>query len=144
MANANPQVALHGFENLLTQMGQMLGQALVAGVQSQLSHPGAPSLSVANLGPARRGPGRPPRSPAEAACLVPNCNRRSVAKKLCPTHYRKAARLNMHGTLTAAQLAFLARDGRAVRWERAAKARPPRKVAKVRPNVGSNNRHKAA
>jgi hypothetical protein len=144
VAHANPQVAFHGFETLLTQMGQILGQALVAGVQSQLSHSGAASLGAAALTPVRRGPGRPPRSAAEAACLVPNCGRRSVAKKLCATHYRKAARLHMHGTLTDAQLAFLARDGRAVRWENAAKARPPRKVARAISTVSASHRRKAA
>ncbi len=109
----------------------MLGQALIAGVQSQLSRSTAalPAATATAL-PVRRGPGRPRRSAAEAACIVPGCHRRSVAKKLCPTHYRKAGRLNMNGTLTEAQLALLARDGRAVRWEKAAKATAPKKAAK--------------
>jgi hypothetical protein len=131
LARASSQAAFGGVEAVLTQIGQMLGQALIAGVQSQLSRPGvALPAATATALPARRGPGRPPRSAAEAACIVPNCHRRSVAKKLCPTHYRKAARLHMNGTLTEAQLALLARDGRAVRWENAAKATMPKKAAK--------------
>ncbi len=35
----------------------------------------------------------------------------------------------MNGTLTEAQLALLARDGRAVRWEKAEKAQAPKKAA---------------
>jgi hypothetical protein len=131
LARASSQAAFGDVEAVLTQIGQMLGQALIAGFQSQLSRPGAarPAATAPAL-PARRGPGRPPRSAAEAACIVPGCQRRSVAKKLCPTHYRKAGHLNMSGTLTEAQLALLARDGRAVRWEKAAKAKTPAKVAK--------------
>jgi hypothetical protein len=131
LARASSQAAFGGFEAVLTQIGQMLGQALIAGVQSQLSRPGAalPAATATAL-PARRGPGRPPRSAEEAACIVPGCHRRSVAKKLCPTHYRKAGRLGMDGTLTEAQLALLARDGRAVRWENAAKGKAPKKAAK--------------
>jgi hypothetical protein len=130
MAQANNQAAGKSWlEKLAFDIGQSLGQALAERVKGVSSPASTKSVAAA---PARRGPGRPPRSAAEAACIVPGCSRRSVAKKLCPTHYRKAGRLNMTGTLTESQLALLARDGRAVRWENAAKAKkaPAPKPAK--------------
>ena len=63
-----------------------------------------------------RGPGRPRRSDAEAACVVPGCTRRSIAKRLCNSHYRKAKRLGIKSKPTAKQLAVLKADGRATRW----------------------------
>ena len=69
----------------------------------------------------KRGVGRPARTDAEAKCLVGPCHRRSVAKKLCPVHYRKAGHLKYAPPFSKAQLANLAKDGRATRWQKAGK-----------------------
>lgn len=60
--------------------------------------------------------GKPP-------CSVPDCGRSQIAKKLCPTHYRKANRLSFDGPeYTAIQLATLGEDGRSTRYANAAAA----------------------
>jgi hypothetical protein len=105
-------VAHNGLEQLVYEIGQRLGQVMVDGLHSRLAQ-SSPALP-------RRGPGRPRRAGTGADCLVPRCGRSAVAKKLCPTHYRKAHRLKMGKKLTAANLAELAEDGRKTRWEKAA------------------------
>ena len=136
MSRANASSSLFGnsdLERVIYEIGQRLGQAMVEGLKSTLAHAGPVAHAAAPAAAAapRRGPGRPPRSAAEAKCIVPGCVRRSVAKKLCPTHYRKAGRLNMKGALTESQLEVLRKDGRATRWETVkAKASKPAKIAK--------------
>jgi hypothetical protein len=123
--------AVAGIEGLFHEFGQRLAQSILDGLNSKLAHAGSRVAAAAPAAAApRRGPGRPPRSAAEAKCIVPDCNRRSVAKKLCPTHYRKAGRLDMNGTLTAADLEVLRKDGRATRWENAKKGKKAGKKGK--------------
>lgn len=100
------QVASGGsaLERMVFEIGQRLGQALLAGVK-------AAKPRGAKAGAGRRGPGRP-RAAAGPACVVPECGRRGVARGLCATHYRKARRLGFGETLSASQLEELAQDGR--------------------------------
>jgi hypothetical protein len=63
--------------------------------------------------PAKRGPGRPPKTD-HVACLA--CTRNASAKGLCPSHYRKARRLEFTGSkLTKTQIKRLSQDGRTLR-----------------------------
>ena len=96
-------------ERIVFEIGQRLGEALLRGVQ-------ASAAQAQNGRKGRRGPGRPKGSANGGSCVVPNCGRRSVAKGLCATHYRKARRLNLSETLSAAQLSELAQDGRKTRF----------------------------
>ena len=84
--------------------------------------PGRPPKSVPaaatptkGAAPPKRGPGRPPKN-AVTPCLVIGCGRKTVAKGLCQGHYRKAVRLGVAKKLDKANLAKLAKDGRATRW----------------------------
>jgi hypothetical protein len=125
-----------GIDEALQQIGLAIGRHIAEGIQEALAGgraggsvparrgPGRPPKAATAAGrPTKRGPGRPRRTDAEAACLVPGCGKRSVAKKLCPTHYRKASRLHYGDNLSAAQLANLAADGRATRWKKGKKTR---------------------
>lgn len=116
-------------EQLIFDIGQKLGRAMVEGLRPTLSN--SKAGAAVGVAPIKRGPGRPPRSASEAKCLVSGCHRRSVAKKLCPTHYRKAGRLQMTGALSASDLAILKEDGRATRWaKKKAKSKPTKRAGK--------------
>jgi hypothetical protein len=91
-------------ERMVYEIGQRLGQALVAGVKAA-----APRGKTAS--PGKRGPGRP-RAAAGPSCVVPDCGRRGVARGLCATHYRKARRLGFGESLSGSQLDELSQDGR--------------------------------
>lgn len=111
----SPAVPTGGLENMVYELGQRLGAALVRGVESSVGRAkGNGSASERNV--AKRGPGRPRATASGAGCGVPHCDRRAVAKGLCATHYRKARRLDMGASLTASQLNELAEDGRKTRF----------------------------
>jgi hypothetical protein len=114
----------NGLEQLVYDIGQRLGQVMVDGLRQGLSR-AAPVVASASAsshptGLIKRGPGRPKRVGGPAACLVPGCGRRGVAKGLCATHYRKARRLKFGETLSTSQLNELAQDGRKTRFSKKA------------------------
>jgi len=91
-------------------IGRILGQERGAAVGTAVSKVAA----VAGKTPGKRG--RPALSAAEAPCAVPSCGKKRAAWGLCANHYQKARRLKMKpGKL---DLAKLAKDGRATRWNR--------------------------
>ncbi len=108
--------ASRSLDQLVGALAQAFARVVLQHMGEQTGVAYSPAMPTA-LDALPRGPGRPRRSDAEARCLVPNCHRRSIAKKLCPTHYRKARRLEMKPPFADRHLAQLARDGRAVRWE---------------------------
>lgn len=106
--------ARSGMEQLVYEIGQRLGMAMVEGLkQGMASQKGAAAAAPV----ARRKPGRPRKDDSsESDCPVPHCGRKAVAKGLCPTHYRKARRLGLPESLSKEQLGTLAEDGRKTRF----------------------------
>jgi hypothetical protein len=98
------------FQSLATAIAARLSEALVASMSSALAS--APRTAAA--APVKRGPVRPPSG--GKACLVSGCGKKPIAKGLCAGHYRKANRLGVASSLNPANLAKLAKDGRATRW----------------------------
>ena len=125
----------NNLDAILQALASRLADAVVAGMNSAIARasvgpavtpttkgPGRPPKSVGTspsvstrTAPARRGPGRPPKSGGKA-CLVSDCGKKTIAKGLCAGHYRKANRLGVSNKLDKANLAKLAKDGRATRW----------------------------
>ena len=59
-----------------------------------------------------------PKQP-KVPCVIPGCKRSAVAKRLCHTHYRKAAREGLTAKIQKGDkraLAKMTEDGRATRW----------------------------
>jgi hypothetical protein len=98
--------------DLLASLSAYIAHAVVAGAMSVIG--GARATAVA--APGKRSAGRPPKA-NHTPCVVPGCGKKTVAKGLCQSHYRKAGHLKMNMTkLSSGDLKTLAADGRATRW----------------------------
>lgn len=122
-------------DTIIRALASRLSEAVVAGMNTAIARasaessaptakkgPGRPPKSAAAsasvstpASPTKRGPGRPPKVGGKG-CLVSGCGKKTIAKGLCAGHYRKANRLGVANKLDKANLAKLAKDGRATRW----------------------------